>query len=195
LWNSGGGVLGYSVDANRSWIEVFPGGGACAAGETNQITVSIDVSGLLIGTHTGAVTVAATTGTSNIAVTVNILDGDGDQIPDGWETQYFGSAANCNPFLDTDNDTQNNRQEWIGGSNPTNKLSVFAITGGQLSPDGSNIVIRWPTLPGRLYDVRWSANATGPFLPLGSNLPHTQTNYSDTATALNGYYRVNARIE
>lgn len=195
LWNSGGDVLGYSVDANRPWIGVFPGGGTCGAGETNLIIVSIDVSGLLIGTHTATVTVASTAGTSNITVTVNILDGDGDQVPDGWETQYFGSPANCNPFLDPDNDTQNNRQEWIGGSNPTNKLSAFAIASAELSPGSSNIVIHWPTLPGRLYDVLWSTNANGPFLPLGSNLPNTQTNYSDTTAPAGGFYRVDARTE
>lgn len=195
IWNNGGGLLGYSVDANRPWLGVFPGGGTCAAGETNQITVSIDVSGLLIGSHTGAVAVASTTGTSNIAVTVNIVDEDGDQIPDGWEIQYFSSIANCNPNLDTDGDGQNNRQEWIGGSNPTNKLSAFAITGAQLSPGGSHIVIHWPTLPGRLYDVLWSTNASGPFLPLGSNLPHTQADYSDTTAPLNGFYRVNVKLE
>jgi hypothetical protein len=94
-----------------------------------------------------------------------------------------------------DEDAQNNRQEWIGGSNPTNKLSAFAITSGQLSPGGSNIVIHWPTLPGRVYDMLWSASATGPFLPLGSNLPHTQTDYADTTAPPSGFYRVNVRLE
>mgnify|MGYP001182195517 CR=1 FL=1 len=42
--------------------------------------------------------------------TLHIADTDGDQLPDGWETQFFGSAANCNPFLDPDGDGQNNRQ-------------------------------------------------------------------------------------
>ncbi len=47
----------------------------------------------------------------------------------------------------------------------------FAITGAELSPGGSNIVIHWPTLPRQVYDVLWSTNATGPFLPPGSNSP------------------------
>ncbi len=153
LWNGGGGVLGYSVDANRPWLGVFPGGGTCAPGETNVTSVSIDVSGLLIGTNTGTITVSSSVGTSSIAVTVIIADDDHDQIPDGWETQYFGSAANCNPFLDPDGDGQNNRQEWIGGSNPTNRLSAFSITGIELNPGGTNVTVHWPTLPGRAYDI------------------------------------------
>src|SRR6266542_44561 len=97
-------------------------------------------------------------------------------------TIRFVSAANCNPFLDPDGGGQNNRQEWIGGSNRTSKLSAFAISVVELGPGGSNVVIRWSTLPGRLYDVCWSTSASGYFLPLGTDLPHTQTNYSDTTS-------------
>lgn len=50
IWNSGGGVLNYSVDANRPWLGVSPGSGTCAVGATNLTTVTIDGSGLLIGT-------------------------------------------------------------------------------------------------------------------------------------------------
>lgn len=90
---------------------------------------------------------------------------------------------------------QNNWQEWIGGSNPTNPHSFFAISGVALNPKGSNVVIPWPTVPNRLYAVHWSTNATGRFLPLASNLPHTQTNYVDTTAPPNGFYRLNVRLE
>lgn len=193
IWNGGGGSFIYSLSANRPWIIALTNG-ICST-QTNYHTVSIDVSGLLIGTHTGLVAVASSAGTSNIAVSVNIGDGDGDQIPDGWETQYFGNVANCNPNLDSDNDGQKNRQEWIGGSNPTNKLSAFAISSVAIAPGGSNVNFHWPTLPSRLYDVFWSADVAGPFLPLGSNLPHTQTNYSDTTAPNAGFYRVNVKLE
>ncbi|MCX6928159.1 MAG: hypothetical protein NT154_33860 [Verrucomicrobia bacterium] len=106
IWNSGGGLLNYSVDANRPWLGVSPGSGTCVAGETNQTIVTIDVSGLLIGTNTGLVTISSAVGTSNVPATVIITDDDHDLIPDGWEKQYFGSAANCNPLLDPDGDGQ-----------------------------------------------------------------------------------------
>jgi len=97
-------------------------------------------------------------------------------------TIRFFSAANCNPFLDPDGDR-------------TDKLSVFGISGIEPSAGASNVVIRWPTLPGRLYAVCWSMNGTESFLPLDRILPHTQTNSSNTTSPQSGFNRVTVKME
>jgi len=194
VWNGGNGTLVFTTSANRAWIATDPPAGS-STGPAETVTVTIDVAGLLVGVTGGTVSVKSGVGTSNVAVTVTVADLDGDGIPDGWETKHFGSPANCNPHLDWDQDTQNNKDEWIAGTDPTNRNSRFVFGSVDLTEDGGNIRIAWPTLPGRLYDVFWAEHMTDTFLPLGQNLPHTQTFYLDTTAPQSGYYQVDVRLE
>ena len=128
-------------------------------------------------------------------MTVTIADADGDSIPDGWETRHFGSSANCNPNIDWDSDGHSNRDEWIAGTDPTNRYSRFTFAAVGLNEGGGNIRIQWPSLPGRLYNVYWAQNITDEFLPLGENLPYTQNTYLDSIAPPSGFYGVDVRME
>ncbi len=68
--NSAGGTLNWTAACSESWISCSPAAGSGA----QQVTVSVDVSGLAVGTHTGSVVFSAS-GASNspvsLAVTLN----------------------------------------------------------------------------------------------------------------------------
>ncbi|MEI7900138.1 MAG: CARDB domain-containing protein [bacterium] len=191
--NSGAGSLTFTNTTDKSWLYVNPSEGV-STGETVTATVFVDCSAMLIGTTSGVVTVVSQTGSSNVLVTVTISDSDGDQTPDGWEVDNFGSVANCNPHLDWDGDGVKNRDEWISGTNPKNSESHFRV--GSIAWAGNNGLIRveWPTLPGRLYDIYWAQHLNDTFLPLGSNLPYTQNFYLDSASVPSGFYKVTVRL-
>ncbi len=193
--NRGEYGFSYTIKTDQPWLTAFPTNGTCESGETNLAAISVDVSSLTIGTHTGRVAIVSTGDDYNLPVTVTIADNDYDQIPDGWENKYFGGIADCKPLLDTDLDGQNNFQEWIAGTDPTNKDSAFSISSVSVSTNALHVFLTWPTLPNRQYDVYRASNIAGPYLPLGSNLPFTRSNYSDTSSTTRGFYRVNAKLE
>jgi hypothetical protein len=191
--NSGSGTLFFTNVTDKAWLYVDPIEGV-STGQTVTAAVFVDCSGLLIGTTSGVVTVFSDVGTSNVVVTVTISDADGDQIPDGWEIENFGSAAACNPLLDWDDDGVNNRDEWIGGSLPKDAGSRFGVSG--IASQGNNGLIRveWPTMPGRLYDIYWAQHLEDTFQLLGGNLPDTPNYYLDSMTEPSGFYKVNVRL-
>ncbi|MFH0953790.1 MAG: hypothetical protein V1873_05635 [Verrucomicrobiota bacterium] len=86
-------------------------------------------------------------------------DQDGDGIPDLWEIGYFDEITNCLPGADGDGDTNNNLEEYIADSIPTNLLSYFhgritAVTGSPLSA----VQVDAPTTNSRLYEALSKTN-------------------------------------
>jgi hypothetical protein len=193
VWNSGEGTLEFSIKPRESWITASPSSGSCSNNQ-QTVQVSVDATGLLVGTNVGQLTISSSGGNSSVNVRVVTADEDHDEIPDGWETLYFGSPAGCNPYLDPDEDRQNNRQEWIGGSDPTNKLSSFVISKVVPNLSGKGVALHWTTLLGRSYDVYWSSNALGPFLPVATDLSNTDGTYTDASLGKSGFYLLNAKL-
>lgn len=68
--NACGRSLEWSVDDNASWLSLSPASGS-STGETDQVTVSVNVSGLAQGSLGGAITVAAA-GATNSPQTVPV---------------------------------------------------------------------------------------------------------------------------
>jgi hypothetical protein len=116
---------------------------------------------------------------------------DGDDLPDWWEIQYFGSTA-ANPDDDPDGDGFKNWQEYVADTNPTNGLSYLQISGATLVPEG--VKIDW--LGGiqatqnlqRLDDL-----ATNLWLNISTSLPPTPISGSFTdalGTNVMQFYRM-----
>jgi hypothetical protein len=57
VWNSSGGILGYTITDNVPWLVCTPSGGT-SAGEHDTITVTYDTAGLDAGYHAATITVA-----------------------------------------------------------------------------------------------------------------------------------------
>lgn len=87
-------------------------------------------------------------------------DQDGDGMPNGFE-----QAHGFNPFLaadagqDADGDGFTNFQEWITGTSPLQAGQLPAVAAVEAQGDGFRI--RFATVTGRQYQVKWSASLTG----------------------------------
>lgn len=84
------------------------------------------------------------------------VDQDWNNLPDFWETNYFGHSG-VDPNADPDNDGFNNLQEFIAGTNPTNSNDFPAITTA-VATTNQSVSLIWPGHYGRLYHVLQTSN-------------------------------------
>lgn len=121
---------------------------------------------------------------------LGLSDSDNDGLPDEWERQFFG--GNADPDRDDDGDGQNNRDEQIAGTVPTNEASYFSIT--HFGPSG---IEWWPCSTGRYYSVWWSTNLLAGFQSLGVDLEYPQNSYTFTVYSNwpQAFYRIRVGLE
>ena len=76
IWNAGCCYLMYSLIENCGWVNVSPTSGGCGTGYDNNdtITISINTTGLTLGTYNCEILIMSTVGNENFAVTVNIIE-------------------------------------------------------------------------------------------------------------------------
>jgi hypothetical protein len=70
IWNSGGGTLSWSVSDDATWLSLSPTSGS-SAGETDTVTVSVGISGMVAGTYSAIITISAP-GATNTPQTVPV---------------------------------------------------------------------------------------------------------------------------
>ncbi len=121
-------------------------------------------------------------------------DGDGDGLPDTWESAHFGGLG-YGPGDDPDGDGQNNLEEFVGGTQPTNASSFFAIEGIQFD---AGTRLSFEGLTGRTYRVLYSTNLLGDILwtdlMAGLSGSNGTMSVTDTNDAPNRFYRVRAAM-
>jgi hypothetical protein len=145
-----------------------------------------------VGGSTVSLTATNTGGTGNGSVNITVFaDSDGDGIPDNWESIYGLSTINpADAVLDLDGDSTNNLFEFLAGTTPNNRASIFAITSIQRS--GQDVVLAWNSVATRRYRV-WGAATTTSTWTLLTPIPLTSagatTNWTDIG-ALNSNNRV-----
>jgi len=94
------------------------------------------------------------------ANSADLIDTDGDGMPDVWEDTYgFDKNSAADAGLDADGDGFTNLQEYIAGTNPKNdrsKLEVIQIT----HPPGTNTtsVIQFSSVAGKSYSLQYRNN-------------------------------------
>jgi hypothetical protein len=73
IWNGGTGTLTYSLSEPTSWVtSVNPMSGS-STGEHDIITVSIDTTGMSVGSYSGPVSIISDGGSGSFTVSVNIV--------------------------------------------------------------------------------------------------------------------------
>ena len=89
-------------------------------------------------------------------------------------------------------------ESYIAGLDPNDPASIFYVSRIAVEAGDGETAVDWPTRSGRLYTVFWSTNVAGGFAPLpgGTDLPWTQTTYTDTVHGAEpaGHYRVDVRL-
>lgn len=104
-------------------------------------------------------------------------DSDGDGLPDGWEVRHH-----LNPLSgdgpdgargDPDADGFPNAAEWVAGTAPDDAQSLLRLA-VRRRPDGA-LEFRWPVVPPRVYRLEAADALGGPYLPVLSEEPATNT--------------------
>ncbi|MDF7826561.1 PKD domain-containing protein [Pontiellaceae bacterium B12227] len=127
-------------------------------------------SGSLSVTNSGFITVA------NIQ-----LDSDGDGIEDDWEWAVFQSLETADADSDFDSDGQNDREEFLSGTDALQADSLLELNALQQN------IVRWKSEPNRVYRINATTSLVETaFAPIMADLPATppENTYTDlTASA------------
>jgi hypothetical protein len=85
----------------------------------------------------------------------SVVDSDADGMPDAWELENGLDANDGNDALsDADGDGQNNRAEFIAGTNPQDGVSRFGVRSVTRSAGMLRLV--WSSVPGKTYQIESS---------------------------------------
>jgi hypothetical protein len=119
----------------------------------------------------------------------------GDGIPDSWRLRYFGTVYDIlsQASADADGDGMNNYQEYVAGTDPTDRNSVLVSSTtrtGATSPQ--DCVIHWPSVAGKQYTIQRSSSLfTGPWTVIGTTTGTGGTmEFHDVSGGNSRYYRV-----
>jgi hypothetical protein len=119
-------------------------------------------------------------------------DSDRDSIPDSWEQRYFGGSTNANPGALCSNGINTIFEGYIAGLDPANPQNVFKIPEFRLA--GTDKILRWTTVSGRVYSVYWTSNLLTGFQCLESNIPWTQDSFTNSTNVPCGYYKIGVQL-
>lgn len=128
-------------------------------------------------------------------------DWDANGLPDVWERYHFLKEGGVDPDADADGDGLCNAGEFLAGTDPTDRASRFRVrdmlhgeAAGQ--PAAGELVLRWASLEGRVYDVLRAETLAGPYVPVASGVPATPPTNShtvQTAGRTAGFYKIVVR--
>ena len=116
-------------------------------------------------------------------------------IPPGWWSQcQLPSGTDAG---DPDEDGYDNLAEYIAGTDPTNGLSMFAISNVRQTEE-LKPVLEWPSLTGREYTVYFTSSWISNFAVATSHLPadppfNVFTN--EAGQGSDGFYRVSVSLQ
>ena len=134
----------------------------------------------------------------NIREVKLIKDTDGDGLPDYWEMLYFGSLTATDGTKDSDGDGMSDYDEYLAGTDPTDRNSNMSFTGGWGGGGGGGsngptlFTISWSSATNRDYTIQWSTDLMTNFTVLVTNIPGTppRNQYQHETMATNAFYRV-----
>ncbi|MCF7847403.1 MAG: DUF2271 domain-containing protein [Kiritimatiellales bacterium] len=131
----------------------------------------------------GAYTYASSddAGVSIFALPADFTDADEDGMDDSIEQQIVDadpgdgitSIYDVDPDADFDGDGLSNLHEQIAGTSPTDRASVFALSGVQENPGGAGYAVSWYSVSGRTYTIHKTTNLMDGFTELQPGISAT----------------------
>ena len=120
-------------------------------------------------------------------------DQEWNNLDDAWETNYFGRSG-ISSTNDADGDGVSNANEFIAGTNPTNRQDVLTITNvARLTSQTARL--SWPGHLGRTYRVDRASALAGPWATIGtlagSNAP---AGFTVSSASNAQFFRLEARL-
>lgn len=98
------------------------------------------------------------------------------------------------PNQDSDGDGMSDYAESIAGTDPADPNSVFKASTDLQPAPGGGFIIKWSSVPGKVYSVHRTTNLAQSFTPLATSLPATapQNQFPDTTATNTGpyFYRI-----
>lgn len=144
------------LSASPLSAQIDSGGGNAQVG---SLTNHASLGGIVA---TGTLQVGAVTNHSGLievlyaAAFTTEADANSNDIPDSWEQEHFAGQG-FDPNADSDGDGTSNRMEYIAGTLPTSRSSVFRPLGSQ---NGTVFTMPMATVAGRTYKVYVTRNLT-----------------------------------
>jgi len=80
------------------------------------------------------------------------VDSDNDGMPNWWEQKYFSDSEVGVASDDEDADGQENLEEYLAGTDPTDASSKLVLT--VMSSPSDHIFLKWPSEFGKVYEIK-----------------------------------------
>lgn len=114
-----------------------------------------ELQGFAYGANLGWINLGAGPG-SLLATTIEIVDTDADGIADPWESLNFDNLTTADGSTDQDGDGVTDREEYLGGSDPsdpTSFLRIISQSSSEVSPNAREITLEFTSDPSRHYQI------------------------------------------
>ncbi|MCP5488507.1 MAG: M6 family metalloprotease domain-containing protein [Verrucomicrobia bacterium] len=99
-------------------------------------------------------------------------DGDGDNLPDWWEVDYFGAPTQVNAATICSNGINTVWEAYVAGFDPTVPTAGFTFFGIEKDYEYfDQFIFDWPQVSGRLYNIYYSSNPISGFELLVEHFP------------------------
>ena len=101
IFNSGGGSLDWSVSDDAGWLSLDPPNGS-STGETDDVTLSVDITSMSAGSYSATITIAApgatnTPRTVSVSLTINPAPRDPEIWYNPVSFSFYANAGGINP--------------------------------------------------------------------------------------------------
>ncbi len=128
-----------------------------------------------------------------VTAVTTLADGDGDGIPDDWETRYgFNAGSAADRSADSDGDGMTNWEEYQAGTDPTNALSLLKFE-SMIWTNGS-LRLSYQSMSNRTYAAQVSSSLSGTNWQTLERRVATRSNKIDFVTdaqaTTNRFYRI-----
>jgi hypothetical protein len=143
-----GALRGYAYGANIGWISFSE------MGDPRVEWITGKLLGRAWAANAGWIDLSSSTQFLRVAFLPDMLDSDGDGLPDAWEVQLAGNLTTFTSEGDADGDGQTDLQEYLAGTNPRDENDFFGPVTLAVSVDTARQTLQWPTKSGFVYRVQ-----------------------------------------